>query len=109
MKRGKGALGALLVLGGLSLAPAPAAAQIYPTCPPGYFFAPAYALCFPAGYGYDPGYFEGQGFYPYDPGFGFAPFAFFGGRFGGFHHFHHGFADRRFMGHAGHFGGHGRR
>ena len=69
MKRRKAWLAGFLALGSVSLAVVPTVAQVYPTCPPGYFFAPAYALCFPAGYGYDPGYFEGQGFYPYAPGF----------------------------------------
>ena len=108
MNRGKVALVALSVIGSVIIAAVPAAAQVYPTCPPGYYFAPAYGLCFPAGYAYDPGYYYNQGYYPYypyAPGFGFAPFVFFGSRFGGFHHFrhgfHHGFEGHRFMGHGG--------
>jgi hypothetical protein len=110
MNRGKAGLAALLVIG-VTHSAMPASAQVYPTCPPGYYFAPAYGLCFPAGYGYDPGYFEGQGYYPYAPGFGFAPFVFFGSRFG----FHHHFEGRRHFGHGfdgrggGHFEGHGMR
>jgi hypothetical protein len=115
MNRGKVALAAFLLIGGVAFTAAPASAQVYPTCPPGYFFAPAYGLCFPAGYGYDPGYFEGQGYYPYAPGFGFAPFVFFGNRFGFHHRFHHGFEGRGHFGHGfegrggGHFEGHGMR
>jgi hypothetical protein len=100
VNRGKVALAALLLIGSVPCAAPPASAQIYPSCPPGYFFAPAYGLCFPAGYFYDPGYSEYQGYYPYAPDFGFAPFAVFGSRFGGLHHhFGHG------IGHG--FGGHG--
>ena len=104
MKLGKVWLAALLLIGGVALT-APASAQVYPTCPPGYFFSPSYGLCFPARYLNDPGYFEDQGYYPFAPGFGFAPLFFHGDRFGRFHHFGHGF-----VGHGGgHFGGHGRR
>jgi hypothetical protein len=111
MTRGKAALAALLLIG-VTIAAAPASAQVYPTCPPGYYFAPNYALCFPAGYFYDPGYYDNQGYYPYypyTPGFGYAPFFFFGGRFGGFHHhFGHGFEGRGHFGRGfeGHGGGH---
>ena len=112
MNRGKIALAALLLVGSVPCAAPPASAQIYPSCPPGYFFAPAYGLCFPAGYFYDPGYSEYQGYYPYAPDFGFAPFAFFGSRFGGLHHhFGHGIGHgfgHRFGGHGG-FVGQGRR
>ena len=107
MNRGTTWRAALLFVGSVVLTASPAFAQVYPACPPGYYFAPAYALCFPAGYPYDPGYYYyDQGYYPYLPGFGYAPFAFFGGRFGGFHHhFGHGFEGHRgFVGH-----GHGRR
>jgi hypothetical protein len=58
VNRGKVALAALLLVGSVPCAAPPASAQIYPSCPPGYFFAPAYGLCFPAGYFYDPGYLE---------------------------------------------------
>jgi hypothetical protein len=106
MKRGTARLAALLFISSVVLTASPSLAQVYPSCPPGYYFAPAYGLCFPAGYAYDPGYYYDQGYYPYLPGFGYAPFAFFGGRFGGFHH-HFG---RGFAGHGGFVGhGHGRR
>ena len=101
-------LATILITGGVALSSPSASAQVYPACPPGYVFAPAYGLCYPAGYAYDPGYYYDQGypFYPYAWGFGDAPF-FFGGRFGGFHHFHHGFhhgfEGHRFAGHGGHF------
>jgi hypothetical protein len=91
---------AALLLGGVTLGAAKAIAQVYPACPPGYFFAPEYALCLPAGYAYDPGYYYDQGYYPFVPGFGYVPFAVFGTRFGRFHHFGHGFGM-----HGGHFAG----
>jgi hypothetical protein len=105
MNRGKVALAALLLTGSVTLTTTPASAQFYPTCPPGYFFAPTYGLCFPAGYFNDPGYLEYQGYYPYAPGFGFAPFVFFGSRFGLHHRFGHGFVGRG----GSHFVGHGHR
>jgi hypothetical protein len=96
MNHGTAWLAMLLFGGSIVLSASPAFAQVYPTCPPGYYFAPAYGLCFPAGYAYDPGYYYDQGYYPYAPGFGYAPFAVFGGRFGGFHHhFAHGFGGHR--------------
>jgi hypothetical protein len=67
MDRGKVTLAALLLIGSVALAAPPAAAQVYPSCPPGYFFAPAYGLCFPAGYAYDPTYYYNPGYYPYYP------------------------------------------
>jgi hypothetical protein len=74
MNRGKVALAAFLLLGGVALTAAPASAQVYPTCPPGYFFAPAYGLCFPAGYGYDPSYYYPcYPYYPYISGVVSAP------------------------------------
>jgi hypothetical protein len=67
MNRGKAGLAALLLTGGLTVIATPASAQLYPSCPPGYYFAPAYGLCFPAGYAYDPGYYDSQGYYLYYP------------------------------------------
>src|ERR1700731_2367240 len=76
MNRGKAGLAALLLIGGVAVGATPASAQVYPTCSPGYYFAPAYGLCFPAGYAYDPGYYDGQGYYlsyPYASGVVSAP------------------------------------
>jgi hypothetical protein len=67
MNRGKAGLAALLLTSGVAVAAIPTSAQVYPTCPPAYYFDPAYGLCFPAGYAYDPGYYYNQGYYLYYP------------------------------------------
>jgi hypothetical protein len=71
MNRGKAEFAGLLLIGSVTLTATPAFAQVYPTCPPEYYFAPDYGLCFPAGYAYGPSYYYNQGYYLYAPGFFF--------------------------------------
>jgi hypothetical protein len=73
----------------------PASAQIYYTCPPGYYYAEP-GTCVPSDYYYGPPYFYGPSYYGFVP-FGFTGFGHRGFGRGGFGHGGVGF---------GHGGGH---